>query len=250
MDRLGVFQYFDSGTRFGKDDGWQRAPMRMIFDVKQQDHRFKARIVVGGHVIDSSDYNTYSSTIKDVSVRLMMLVACQNNLEFLTGDVSNAFCTAPCPEKIWAVYGREFGSKAGATVVLKRALYGLKTSSRAFHEFFGDLLRSMGFVPSRAYQDLGYRKSDDYDRYDYITTHVDDIMISAKNPMEYMSVIEQSFKVRDVTSSPEYYLGNDLTKVGNKIRVSTKKCVNEVSRSEFVKRRERLFFISQLRGSS
>ena len=100
LDRLGVFQYFDSGTRFGKDDGWQRAPMRMIFDVKQQDHRFKARLVVGGHVIDSSDYNTYSSTIKDISVRLMMLVACQNNLEFLTGDFSNAFCTAPCPEKI------------------------------------------------------------------------------------------------------------------------------------------------------
>ena len=75
LERLGVYQYFDLGTRFQKVDGWQRAPVRIVFDVKQQDHKFKARPLVGGHVIDSSDTNTYSSTIKDISVRLMMLVA-------------------------------------------------------------------------------------------------------------------------------------------------------------------------------
>ena len=74
--------------------------------MKQQDHRFKARLVVGGHVIDSSDYNTYSSKIKCISVRLMIMVLCQNNLEFHTGDVTNAFCTAPSPEKILAVCGQ------------------------------------------------------------------------------------------------------------------------------------------------
>ena len=86
--------------------------------------------------------------------------------------------------------------------MLKRALYGLKTSSRVFNEFFGDLLRSMGFVLSRVDQDLWYRKSDDYEEYDYIATHIDDIIIAAKKPMDYMNVIEQSFKVRSVNSSP------------------------------------------------
>ena len=51
-------------------------------------------------------------------------------------------------------------------------------------------------------QDLWYRKSDDYEEYDYIATHIDDIIIAAKKPMDYMNVIEQSFKVRSVNSSP------------------------------------------------
>ena len=229
LDRLGVFQYFPAGTRRSNDDGWQRAPMQMIFDIKQ-DGRHKARLVVGGHVIDSKDHVTYSSTIKDISVRLLMLVGIQNGLEFMSGDIGNAFCTAPCAEKVWSVAGPEFGQKEGCTVVLKRALYGLNTASRSFHEFFGDFLRSLGFEPSRADQDLWIRKSEHYNGYEYIATHVDDIIIAAKKPVEIMSQIEQHFKVRDVTDSPSYYLGNDLVRVGNKILISTKKYTAEVLR--------------------
>ena len=58
LDRLGVFQYFSPDTRKEGSDGWQKAPMRMIFDVKK-DGRYKARLVVGGHVIDSSEHETF-----------------------------------------------------------------------------------------------------------------------------------------------------------------------------------------------
>eukprot|EP00957_Ditylum_brightwellii_P067787 5145126-Ditylum_brightwellii.AAC.1 len=60
----------------------------------------------------------------------------------------------------------------------------------------------MGLTPSRADQDLWLRKSDEHKGYDYIATHVDDIIIVAKNPSKYMTHTEQHFQVRDVTDSP------------------------------------------------
>jgi hypothetical protein len=94
LQRLCVFEYHSPDTRFNRKDGWQFAPMHMIFDIKA-DGRFKARLCVGGNVLDVSTHTTYSSTIQDVSVRLLMVIAAQNGLFMMTADVANAFCTAP-----------------------------------------------------------------------------------------------------------------------------------------------------------
>jgi hypothetical protein len=183
-------------------------------------------------VIDSSDYTTYSSVIENLSVRLLFLAAAHQGLGIMTGDIGNAFPTAPCAEKVWSKCGPEFGDQEGAIVTLQRALYGLKTASRSFHEFFGDTLRRMGFTPTRADQDLWYRKSDDHDGYDYIATHVDDIAIAALRPAEYMYMIEQEFLVRNKEDSPSYYLGNDLKfKPGTQLlHISNKTYIKEVLR--------------------
>ena len=230
LQRLNVFKFHSPGHKCNKADGWQFAPMHMIFDIKQQDMRYKARLVVGGHVIDSSDYNTYSSVIENLSVRLVFLAAAHQGLDIMTGDIGNAFPTAPCAEKVWSKCGPEFGEKEGAIVTLQRALYGLKTASRSFHEFFGDTLRRMGFNPTRADQDLWYRKAEDHSGYDYIATHVDDIAIAAKRPAEYMNLIEQEFLVRNKEDSPSYYLGNDLKMRDNKLHISNKTYIKEVLR--------------------
>ena len=76
----------------------------------------------------------------------------------------------------------------------QKALYGMKTAARAFHEYFADTLRDMGFLPSRADQDLWYIKSSDHSGYDYISTHIDDFLIAAKNPGKYMEQIQQKNK--------------------------------------------------------
>eukprot|EP00957_Ditylum_brightwellii_P017990 1355824-Ditylum_brightwellii.AAC.1 len=85
----------------------------------------------------------------------------------------------------------------------------------------------MGFEPSRADQDLLIKKSEHYEGYDYIATHVDGIVIVTKNPIKCMSYIEQHFQVRDVTYSPEYYLGNNIAKRNGKLVISTKKYLKE-----------------------
>jgi hypothetical protein len=224
-NRLDVFEYKSPSYTCSKSDGWQYTPMHMMFDIKQQYLRHKARLLCGGHMIDSLGHATYSSTIKDISVRLLMIIATQNSLDMMVGNIGNPFPTAPCAEKIWTNAGPEFGNRAGSKIILKRALYGLKTASRSFHEFFGDCLRSMGFQPSRADQDLWLRKSDNYNGYDYMATHVDDIITASKQPGEYMAKIEQ--EIHNKEDSPTYYLGSNIKKIGQHQHISSTKCIKE-----------------------
>ena len=86
--------------------------------------------MVSGHVVNFTEHTTYSSTIKDVSGRLMLLIAVNNGLGLMAGDIGNALCTAPCAENIWSCCGVEFGTRCDAVLVLKRDLYGLKTASK------------------------------------------------------------------------------------------------------------------------
>eukprot|EP00957_Ditylum_brightwellii_P119855 9145374-Ditylum_brightwellii.AAC.1 len=176
LERLNIFEYHNPSKKRQKEYGWQFAPMQMIYDTKYDLCR-KARFVVGGHIINSSQHMTYSSTIKDILVR----------------------------------------KKKGDVVVPKRALYELKASSASFHMFLGDFLQEMGFTSTRAGQDLWLKRSEHHDGYDYIATHVDDLIIAAKEPQCYMTHIKQYFQR------------------GNKLDISTKSYVKEILRKYQVK---------------
>lgn len=93
---------------FLKDNGGQHAPLQMIYNMKQENLRHKARLVVDEHVLNPSDFTMYSSTIKDLLVRLLMTVAVQNNLGFMVGNAGTAFCTAQDNQKEWSIAGPEF----------------------------------------------------------------------------------------------------------------------------------------------
>eukprot|EP00957_Ditylum_brightwellii_P173649 13221037-Ditylum_brightwellii.AAC.1 len=111
----------------------------------------------------------------------------------MTGDIRNAFCTALCTAKIWSITGDQFGKRKGAIAVLERALYGLKLASASFHDFLGDFLCEMGFVPIRVDQDLWIKKSDNYPGYDYIVMHVDNLIIASKEFTEINELYQAEF---------------------------------------------------------
>jgi hypothetical protein len=193
---------------------------------------YKARLVVGGHVIDSLVYTTYSLVIENISVCLLFLAAQHQGSGIMTGDIGNVFPTAPFADKVWSKCGPEFGDQEGAIVTLQRALYGLKTALRSFHKIFGDTLQQMGLTPTQADQDLWYCKANNHAGYDYLATHVDDIAIAALRPAEYMNMIEQKFLVHNKEDSPSYYLGNDLKlhQDGHLLHVSNKTYITEALR--------------------
>jgi hypothetical protein len=62
------FDYFEGSYKNLKTQGIKFASLRMIFDVKQDGHH-KGRLVIGGHVLDSEDMDTYSSVMKATSTR-------------------------------------------------------------------------------------------------------------------------------------------------------------------------------------
>ena len=59
MEKLGVLKLYPPKNKFEKKDGFQYAPMHMIFDLKQKDLQHKARILVGVNVVNSIEYTTY-----------------------------------------------------------------------------------------------------------------------------------------------------------------------------------------------
>ncbi len=54
LRNLGVFKHYDPNHVGSKDNDWQFASLRMLFDVKSEDPRRKSRLVIGDHTVDAS----------------------------------------------------------------------------------------------------------------------------------------------------------------------------------------------------
>ena len=104
----------------GKMDpiGHQKIRCHMIFDVKMEDFRQKARLVAGGHVTNAPSIITYASVVVRDTVRIALLLAALNDLDVKVGDVLNAYIAAPVTEKIWTVLRPEFGNIARKWAVI------------------------------------------------------------------------------------------------------------------------------------
>ena len=87
--------------------GYQFAPLNYIFDVKHDLWR-KDRLVIGGHVVDASEHESYSSNMKTVSMRILHTIAAKNKLGSQVADISNAYLYAKTCEKIYTVCGKQF----------------------------------------------------------------------------------------------------------------------------------------------
>ncbi len=106
--------------------------------------------------------------------------------------------------------GPQFGEHAGKTIIIKKALYGLKSSAERFHTHLADSLRTFGFCQTRFDNDVWIRLDKESNLYEYICTHVDDFMIVSKHPDKVMDEIENVYFVKDSSKGPpDYYLGND-----------------------------------------
>ena len=81
----------------------------------------------------------------------------------LCGDIGNAFVTDPCLKKVYSIAGPEFGQQEDSVLLIRKALYGLKSSSRAFRQFFAEFLRGCDFKPTRYDRDVWMRLREDQD---------------------------------------------------------------------------------------
>jgi hypothetical protein len=129
----------------------------MLFDIKMEDFRRKARLVAGGHRTEAPTTINYASVVSRETVCIALLMAILNDLEVKIGDVLNAYITAPVTEKVWTVLGPEFGNDAGKTAIIVRALYGLKSAGAAFCAHLASFMRQMGYTFCKADPDLWFK---------------------------------------------------------------------------------------------
>ena len=88
-----AFDILPDGDRIPQ--GFQFVKCHMIFDVKMEDFRRKARLVAGGHMTETPKCMTYSSVVSRDTVRIAMTLAALNELDVKAGNAMNVYVTAP-----------------------------------------------------------------------------------------------------------------------------------------------------------
>ena len=117
LKKAGVWEFKPPTYRVPKD--YQYAPLTLIFNVKQEDLRRKAELVAGGHVVDATMYESYSSVVQMRTIRLLQIIVMNENRKLATGDVGNTFVQADTHEKIYSIAGPKFGDREGSVVIYK-----------------------------------------------------------------------------------------------------------------------------------
>jgi len=179
----------------------------MVYAVKH-DERKKSRFVAGGHLTGDPGESVYSSVVSLRGVRIVVFLAELNNLKVWQTDIGNAYLEAKTTEKLYTIAGPEFGEKEGHIFVINKALYGLKTSGKRWHERFADVLRSMNFFPCKAEPDIWMRDCGDH--YEYIAVYTDDLTIASANPQAIVDELTKvhKFKLKG-TGDLNFLLGCD-----------------------------------------
>ena len=159
---------------------------------------------------------TYASVVSRESVRIAFLLAALNNCEVLAADIGNAYLNAYTQEKIYYKAGLEWGkAMEGATCIIVRALYGLKSSANAWRTHFCRTLdKKMGFKYSYADNDFWMKpctRPDGTTYYTYILVYVDDILIVSADPKKYMDQLKGEYYVKpESIGSQTLYLGAEI----------------------------------------
>ena len=199
--------------------GHQYMDCHIIFDLKMGSLRCKARMVAGGHMVDTPDtILTYASVVSRDSVRIALTLAALNDLDIQAADIQNAYLTSPCAEKIWTICGKEFGPEnEGKKAIIVRALYGLSSAAASYRSFLAQCMRHLNYEPCEADPDVWMKpaeKSDGEKVYEYILVYTDDILAIGIDPKDTLRRLDHYYKLKEGSvGDPDLYLGAKLRKM-------------------------------------
>ena len=138
--------------------GYKKITGHLVFDIKLgENFRRKARFVADGHRTAPPQSMTYSTVVSRDSVRILLMIAALNELDLQAADIQNAFLTAPNLERCYMIAGPEFLDEQDKVFIVKRALYGLKSTPNAFRTFLAQNIEDLGFSSSEADRDVYLR---------------------------------------------------------------------------------------------
>ena len=207
-----LFEYAtfeDQGMQTPTPEGFTSIPTHFVYDVKH-DGRHKARMVAGGHRTEMPVDSVYSGVVSLSGIRMVTFLAEHNDMELWGTDIGNAYLESYTKEKVCFTAGPEFGELEGHTFVIKKALYGLRSSGARWHDRLYDALRGMNFTPSKMDADIWLRDCEDH--YEYIACYVDDLMIASKKPSGIIEALmgkPNNFKLKG-TGPISFHLGCDF----------------------------------------
>jgi len=161
--------------------GYKKISVHLVFDVKH-DGRHKVRVVADGHLTDIPIDSVYSGVVSLRGLRIMLFLAELNQWDVWATNIGNAYLEANTKEKLYIIAGPKFGEVQGHILVIEKALYGLRSSGKRWHERFAECLREEGFQPCKVEPDIWMRPLMDNSCYEYIAIYVDNLALGMKDP--------------------------------------------------------------------
>lgn len=164
--------------------------------------KYRARLVAKGFTQKSGiDYNeTFSPVVRHSTLRLLIALSVEFNFKITHLDVTTAFLNGILKENVFMTIPDGLKvNKANQVLKLKRAIYGLKQSSRTWYERVDDVLVNLKYKKSK-YEPCLYMKCNDTGM-TVIALYVDDFFIFSNDLNETNFVkreLNSNFDIKDL----------------------------------------------------
>jgi hypothetical protein len=225
-----------------KNKTWELVPLppgkkavgcKWVFTVKQSPEgrveRYKARLVAKGYSQTYGiDYDeTFAPVAKMSTVRTLVSLAANGGWKLHQLDVKNAFLHGELLEEVYMEVPQGFGTKQteGKVCRLKKSLYGLKQSPRAWFDRFRRAMVGMGYRQTNADHTVFFRRHGVH--ITMLAVYVDDMIITGDDEGEIASLkkrLSKEFEVKDL-GQLRYFLGIEIARGAEGIVLSQRKYV-------------------------
>jgi hypothetical protein len=194
---------------------------RWVFRVKRGPdgsiQKYKARIVAQGFTqTEGVDYDeTFAPVAKFASLRVILAMAAEMNLEVHQMDVKSAYLNGELKEEIFMHPPPGFGAPSGTVLRLLKAVYGTKQGGRVWYENIRSRLFSMGYTNTQADHAVFTRFADPH--LSIIALYVDDITMASTDPREIERdkvLLKQHYEMTDL-GDLTWILGMHVTRDRN-----------------------------------
>ncbi|KAJ7961715.1 Retrovirus-related Pol polyprotein from transposon TNT 1-94 [Quillaja saponaria] len=210
-----------------KNDTWELASLphgkravgcKWVFTIKRKAdgtiERYKARLVARGftqtYVVDYQE--TFAPVAKMNSIRVLISCAANLGWDLQQLDVKNAFLHGDLAEEVYMEIPLGFSCQKteGKVCKLKKSLYGLKQSPRAWFDRFQKAMISFGYQQSNADHTMFVKHC--HGRITILIVYVDDIVVTGDNPAEVSKLkshLAKEFEIKDLGKLC-YFLGIEV----------------------------------------
>jgi len=189
-----------------KPKGVKILDLKWVFTNKI-DNRKKARLVVRGFQQEEILEDLYSPVAKVQTLKLLLAYCCQLGLSIEQMDVETAFLNGNIKSEVYVKQPPGFEDGSNRVCKLKKALYGLRESPRAWYECFDDYIQKLGF--KRSNNDyclyIGTGKNENI----FVILFVDDLLICGRDKKKIDEIkidLSTRFSMKDL-GKVEMYLG-------------------------------------------
>jgi hypothetical protein len=219
--KMGTFELVDKV----EGEEYDPLPLQFVYKLKVKDGDFdhctyKARLVVRGNLQYEHEYgDTYAPTAKLWTVRTLAALAAQEGMALKKFDLTGAFLVADMDRKLY-VEIPGYGIPDGKALLLKKALYGGRSSGALYAKEISSWLLSQGFKPTSVDETL-FRKERNGSII-LLSLYVDDGMCATNDEAfykEFITALQAKYHLSD-HGNLDWHLGMKFTRDKNNGSIS------------------------------